>query len=72
MSRVVALGPAAKVAGFALAGATVLETDEEGFLGAWQRLPEDTGLLLLTPEAAEALKERLPQRERLLWVQIPD
>lgn len=71
MSRVVALGPSARVAGFSLAGVTVLVTDEDGFLGAWERLPDDTGLLLLTPEATDALKDRLPQRERVLWAQIP-
>jgi vacuolar-type H+-ATPase subunit F/Vma7 len=71
MSRVVALGPSARVAGFALAGVTVLETDEDGVLGAWGRLPDDTGLLLLTPDAVEALKERLAGRERVLWAQIP-
>jgi vacuolar-type H+-ATPase subunit F/Vma7 len=71
MSRVVALGPSSRVAGFALAGVTVLATDEHGIEGAWASLPEDTGLVLLTPEAVEVLRDRLMERQRVLWAEIP-
>ncbi len=71
MSRIVALGESARVAGFALAGVTVLETDADGVAAAWREVPEDTGLLLLTPAAAEALEERLAERGRLLWAVLP-
>lgn len=71
MSRIVALGEAARVAGFALTGVTVLETDEDGPEAALERLPEDTGLLLLTQAAAGAVQERLAGREHLLWVVLP-
>lgn len=71
MSRIVALGESTRVAGFALAGVTVLETDVDGVDGAWRGLPDDTGLLLLTPAAAEVLRERLAERYRLLWAVLP-
>ena len=71
MSRVVALGASARVRGFALAGVTVLETDEEGPESAWSRLPEDTALVLLTEDAASVLEDQLAERSRLLWTVIP-
>jgi vacuolar-type H+-ATPase subunit F/Vma7 len=71
MSRIVALGAAARVAGYVLAGVTVLETDEDGPLAAWDRLPDDTGLVVLTPDAADALAERLTHDDRLLWTVLP-
>lgn len=71
MSRVVAIGDAARIAGYALAGVTVLATDQDGIDAAWQRLPDDTGLVVLTPAAAEALESRLAQRARLLWTVMP-
>ncbi len=71
MSAVVALGPAVRVAGFALAGVSVLTTDEDGARVAWDRLPADTGLVLLAPEAAEDLTDRLARPGRLLWAVLP-
>lgn len=71
MSRVVALGESARVAGYALAGVNVLETDAAGALDAWARLPEDTGLLLLTDDAANSLAGELARAGRLLWAVIP-
>ncbi len=71
MSRVVALGASARVAGYALAGVNVLETDAAGALEAWTRLPADTGLLLLTDDAATSLAGELSRAGRLLWAVIP-
>ena len=72
MSRLVALGAAGLVRGFGLAGATVLEvTDAAEARAAWDRLPGDTAVLILTEATAEALRERLPERPRLLWVVMP-
>jgi vacuolar-type H+-ATPase subunit F/Vma7 len=71
VSRVVALGEAARVAGFALAGVTVLESDAGGPLAAWDRLPDDTGLVVLTPMAADALAGHLRHDDRLLWAVLP-
>lgn len=71
MSRVVALGETGRVEGYALAGVTVLTTDRDGVERTWHRVPDDTGLLVLTPSAAEALDERLASHPRLLWTVIP-
>lgn len=71
MSRVVVMGEAARVTGFLLAGATVVATDEVGADAAWQGLPDDVGLLVLTPAVADALAGRLPHRGRLLWTVLP-
>lgn len=71
MSAVVVMGEAARVAGYALAGALVLHTDALGVDGAWRRVPDDTGLLVLTAAAADALQDRLPTRPRLLWTVMP-
>lgn len=71
MSRVVALGHSTKVGGYTLAGVTVLATDEDGPEAAWQRLPDDTGLVVLDGAAADALRERLASRPRLLWTVMP-
>lgn len=71
MSGIVAIGESPRVAGFALAGVTVLETDAGGVEAAWRRLPDDTALVLLTPAAAAALGQRLGERARLLWTVLP-
>jgi vacuolar-type H+-ATPase subunit F/Vma7 len=72
MSRVVVLGDPIWVEGFALAGATVLPaTDPVSVREAWSVLPEDTGVLLLTADAAEALGDALEDRPYLLPVVIP-
>lgn len=71
MSRVVVIGESARVLGFALAGATVLETDAVGVDAAWQQLPDDVGLVVLTREAADQLERRLAERAGLLWTVVP-
>jgi len=55
-TMVAALGELALLEGFKLAGARVYgaETDDE-VRRAWAALPERTGIVLLTPRAAEAL-----------------
>lgn len=72
MSRVVALGESARVRGFVLAGVTVIETDQDGPEAAWEDLPDDTSLLVLTSAAADALGEDLKARPRLLWTVMPE
>jgi vacuolar-type H+-ATPase subunit F/Vma7 len=72
MNRIVVLGEATRVSGFALAGATVLEASgAPAVLRAWEILPADTTVLVLTPVAATALRDRLGERRRLLWVEMP-
>ena len=72
MSRIVALGDPIWVEGFSLAGATVIPaTDPDAIRAAWETLPDDTGVLVLTEESAQALGEALEERPSLLSVVIP-
>lgn len=72
MSRIVVLGDPIWIGGFSLAGATVIPaTDPDAVRAAWGDLPDDTGVLVLTVEAAEALGEALEERPSLLSVVIP-
>ena len=73
MARIAALGPTEAVQGFALAGALVLPAADAGaFDRAFDALPDDVGVLVLTANAAHALQGRLPERPRLLPVVIPE
>jgi hypothetical protein len=56
MGRVAALGEWARVEGFGLAGALVLGAEDPASVrAAWAGLDADVVLVVLTPEAAEAL-----------------
>ncbi len=63
--RAVAIGDARRLAGYALAGAVVLDEPTEGALA-------DAGLLVLTPEAYAELAARLAERDDLVWVVLPE
>ena len=71
MTAAAAIGDARRLAGYGLAGAAVHDArsaaDAEA---AWEALGDDTGLLLLTPEAHDALTLRLAER-KVLWVVVP-
>ena len=73
MTRIGALGETAKVEGFALAGALVFAADLRGDVeAAWGALPDDLGVLILTPAAADVLDARLGEHPRLLLVVMPE
>ena len=58
MSRVAAIGEQGRVQGFSLAGAEVrLATTPEEVRAAWLDLPEDVAVVILTPEASQALDD---------------
>ncbi len=58
MGRVVALGEAVRVEGFALAGATVLVADvPDAVCRTWESLPDDVAVVLLTTDAAAVLAQ---------------
>lgn len=58
MGAVVVLGEPALVAGYALAGATVITAvDPAEARRAWANLPADTALVILTVAAAQALPD---------------
>lgn len=72
MKTAVAIGDERRLAGYALAGASVRHTvtaeDAEAALSA---LDHDIGLLVLTAEVREALTETLAQRDDLLCAVLP-
>ncbi|MFF7408986.1 MULTISPECIES: V-type ATP synthase subunit F [Streptomyces] len=56
MGTVVALGERARTSGFALAGVLVRPAEEpDGVRAAWEELPGDIALVILTQAAAAAL-----------------
>ncbi len=72
MSRVAAIGEAARVTGYAMAGVKVLPAaDPAAARAAWDGLPDDVGCVLLTPSARVALAGRLDERPDVIWAVIP-
>jgi len=65
MARAAVIGEAVRTAGFALAGAVVLsaENPEEAQV-AWDSLPADIAVLVLTPRAATWLGGEAPRSRR--------
>ncbi len=73
MSRAVAIGEAARVAGYALAGVEVRPVDTPAAtLDVWRTLDRDTQLVLLTPAAANALDGLLTESAGRIWVVFPE
>jgi vacuolar-type H+-ATPase subunit F/Vma7 len=72
MARAAVIGEALRVEGYALAGAAVYAADDEaGVLRAWQALPDDVVVVVLTARAAGWLDDKLAQRSGLLPVVMP-
>jgi vacuolar-type H+-ATPase subunit F/Vma7 len=72
MNRVLALGDAHELEGFALVGATVVpaRTPDE-VRAAWTELGHEVSLLVVTEAAASALAEELARRDDLLTAVLP-
>jgi vacuolar-type H+-ATPase subunit F/Vma7 len=71
MSRVVAIGRAVELAGYALAGVDVIDAPEPELVRrAWADAVVDASLVLLTSDARAALPERLAP-EGVLWTVLP-
>ncbi len=68
--QVAVIGAHAAVAGFALAGAHVrVAADDDAVRAAWESLPTEVGVVLLTPAAATALTgQPAPSTTRLTAV----
>jgi vacuolar-type H+-ATPase subunit F/Vma7 len=72
MSRVAVIGEPLRVQGFALAGALACEAgDRDEALAAWESLPPDVAVLIVTPGAAVWLGDKLSQRPGLLSAVMP-
>ncbi|HUY70604.1 MAG TPA: hypothetical protein VMU58_03615 [Gaiellaceae bacterium] len=73
MSRAVAIGESARVAGYALAGVEVRAVEGPvAALDAWRTLDDDTQLVLLTSAAAQALDTLLTAAPGRIWVVLPE
>ncbi|MBD0842073.1 MULTISPECIES: V-type ATP synthase subunit F [unclassified Streptomyces] len=73
MARVAAIGERPRVIGLASAGVRVFPAEDEGAVrAAFDRLPADVGLVVLTPAAAAALgPDTLDGQEPLVAVMPP-
>jgi vacuolar-type H+-ATPase subunit F/Vma7 len=72
MAKVVVLGESLVIAGFALGGAATMPADDpEAARRSWDALPDDTGVVVLTAAAADALGPRTEQRPDVLTVTMP-
>jgi vacuolar-type H+-ATPase subunit F/Vma7 len=72
MSRIVAIGEAAELGGYGLAGADVVDAPgPEDVRRAWEALGADVALVLLTPDARAALPESV-HADRMLWAVLPE
>jgi vacuolar-type H+-ATPase subunit F/Vma7 len=69
---VAAIGPRDLVDGYGLAGARRYPAaDPESVLAAWEALPADAELLLLSRLAAAVLAPHLDERP-VVWVEVPE
>jgi len=69
VARVAIIGEALRIEGFALAGAVVCPAeDHEEAYAAWQSLPRDVAVVVLTQAAAACLTGQLAQRPEMLPV----
>jgi vacuolar-type H+-ATPase subunit F/Vma7 len=69
VGAVVVIGEPALVAGYAMAGATIMPArGPDEVRGSWENLPSGTTLVILTAAAADALGGRLDDAEPLAAV----
>ena len=72
MARAAVIGQALQIEGFGLAGAVVCAAeDEDQARTAWQSLPPDIAVVVLTDSAARWLAGQLAQRRGILPVVLP-
>ena len=72
MGTFAVIGETARVSPFALAGATVIAAlSPDAVRRAWTELPNDAAVVVLTPEAAEALGDEVGYQDKVLCVVMP-
>jgi vacuolar-type H+-ATPase subunit F/Vma7 len=71
MSRVVAIGDARRLGGYALAGVDVVDASTGAAADVFAGLGEEVGLIVLTEEAYEALGGEPADQNHLVWVVVP-
>ena len=73
MSQAVAIGDSRRLGGFALVGVSVVPAvGADAVRSAWEALPDDAALLILSPDASEHLNTRLAERPDVVWVVLPE
>ena len=73
MSRVAALGAPRQLAGFALAGVTVLPADtDDDVRRVWRTLDPEVSVIILTSAARQALGGLLDERSEVMWATLLD
>jgi vacuolar-type H+-ATPase subunit F/Vma7 len=73
MARAAVIGEAVRTEGFALAGALVLPAEDLAEArAAWDALPADVAVLVLTPRAAGWLGEAPQSRRDVLLAVMPE
>ncbi len=71
MSTIVAIGAEEQLAGYSLAGVDVRPAETaETAIRVWDDLPDDVGLILMTPAVGTALGPRARERS-VLWAVLP-
>ncbi|MHB1504945.1 MAG: hypothetical protein ACYCTL_13330 [Acidimicrobiales bacterium] len=72
MGRIAVIGESPRIDAFALAGADLLRADSGAeSRAAWDGLPEDVEVVLLTPAAATAIGEQVGSRPGVIAVTLP-
>ena len=72
MAKAAVIGEQLAVEGYALAGCVLLPADSpDEVSSAWQALPADTVLLILTDSAATRLADRIEQRPDIMTAVMP-
>ena len=70
--NIVAIGEHEHVRALALAGVRVVSADDpDAARAAWEALPADVALVILTPAAHAAIAGELADGGRRLWVVMP-
>ena len=73
MSAAVAIGDELRLAGYAVAGVDVLPAASAAEAeAAFARLPDQTGLVILTSESRAALEALLAERDDIVWAEVPE
>jgi vacuolar-type H+-ATPase subunit F/Vma7 len=74
-SRIAAIGERARIDPFALAGVLITPAnDADSMLAAWEALPAEVGVVVLTPAAYGALSSKgvLARPGPRLWAVMPE
>lgn len=72
MSKIVAIGERNRIQGYAIAGVDPVAVDNaDETAAAWGRLSHDVAVLILTPQAAADLADRLGERPEVLVAVLP-